>query len=238
MPTLGRAEVTIHIGDFAARLDVIVADVQNDGILGHNFLHEHACQLDFALNKLELGDAVVPFEAYDELTITPARHLAGPVPQSAVSCEAVAGAKTNLVDERHVEEVRAARGNQTLPDALLRLYMSNKELLNDAEQNRLDELLRRNQVAFSLSDDDLGRTTLVRHGIDIGSAQPIRQGSRTIPMARRDEVRTEIQRMVERGVIERASSPWASALVLVPKKDGNTRFCVNYRRFNAVTRKD
>ena len=44
--------------------------------------------------------------------------------------------------------------------------------------------------------------------------------------------------MEERNVIQRSSSPWAAPIVPVTKKDGTTRFCVNYRKLNTVTRKD
>ena len=44
--------------------------------------------------------------------------------------------------------------------------------------------------------------------------------------------------MLERGVVEPSTSPWASSIVLVRKKDGSTRFCIDYRKLNDVTRKD
>ncbi len=47
-----------------------------------------------------------------------------------------------------------------------------------------------------------------------------------------------IENMLQHGVIEPSSSPWASSIVLVHKKDGTTHFCVNYRRLNAATMKD
>lgn len=48
----------------------------------------------------------------------------------------------------------------------------------------------------------------------------------------------EVDKMLQRGVIEPCDGPWVSPIVLVSKKDGTTRFCIDYRRLNDVTRKD
>ena len=88
------------------------------------------------------------------------------------------------------------------------------------------------------STADLGRTDKLQHSIHTGDAPPVRQPVRHIPPQRQDEVLTLLQEMLERGVVEPSTSPWASPIVLVRKKDGSTRFCVDYRKLNDATRKD
>ena len=76
------------------------------------------------------------------------------------------------------------------------------------------------------------------HKIDTGDAHPIRQAARRILPHKKEEVSKLLQDMLQKDIVERSSSPWASTIVLVKKKDGSTRFCVDYRKLNSVTRKD
>ena len=91
---------------------------------------------------------------------------------------------------------------------------------------------------FASSPDDFGRNAQVQHQINTGDARPIRQRIRRIPPARRQEVSQLLQDMRCKGIIKPSTSPWASPIVLVQKKDGSIRFCVDYRELNSVTRKD
>ena len=76
------------------------------------------------------------------------------------------------------------------------------------------------------------------HTIDTGDTPPIRQRYRRLPPFKRELVEEEISRMLELGVLEPSTSAWASPLVLIPKKDGKARFCIDYRKLNGVTKKD
>ncbi|KRX79159.1 Transposon Ty3-I Gag-Pol polyprotein [Trichinella sp. T6] len=77
------------------------------------------------------------------------------------------------------------------------------------------------------------RTSLVTHRIETGEAQPIKQPPSRLPVAQRSVMERLVGQMLESGVIEPTSGPWSSPVVLVRKKDGLPRFCVDYRRLNA-----
>ncbi|GFW76646.1 hypothetical protein TNCV_4943631 [Trichonephila clavipes] len=105
------------------------------------------------------------------------------------------------------------------------------------------EKLRRKTVqefedVFSRNSSDIGHTTVTQHRIDTADHPPIKQHPRRLPFAKQEEVGTLLREMQENDIIEPSSSPWASPIVLVRKKDGSTRFCVDYRKLNDVTKKD
>ena len=74
--------------------------------------------------------------------------------------------------------------------------------------------------------------------IDTADAYPRKQRARRLPFSLRQEVARQLRSMQENRVIQPSKSPWASPVVLVKKRDGSHRFCVDYRRLNAVTKSD
>ena len=122
------------------------------------------------------------------------------------------------------------------PEKLLNLLSMASVGRNTHQQKRLSSLIGRYQDIFDMGRN--GRTNIVQHRINIGASPPIRQSARRLPLAKREEADRIIQDMEREGVIEPSNSPWASPVVLVRKKDGSTRFCVDYRQLNNVTKKD
>ncbi|ROT81123.1 hypothetical protein C7M84_000114 [Penaeus vannamei] len=90
------------------------------------------------------------------------------------------------------------------------------------------------QVDDSEGDLDLGHPGLVQHYIRTGDAVPIKHAPRRIAQCEERSV----MELEAQGVVERSGSPWSSPIVLVTKKDGTKRFCVDYRSLNNVTAKD
>lgn len=111
-----------------------------------------------------------------------------------------------------------------------------KEGTEDYHAARL--LLWKYREIFAEGERPLGKCTIVKHSIDTGDERPIKQNPRKIPYSQNNHVDQLLKEMTDQGVIEPSHSPWASPIVLVPKKDGSTRFCVDYRRLNMVTKKD
>lgn len=99
------------------------------------------------------------------------------------------------------------------------------------------ELVAEFQDTFSC-DGRIGHCRLVAHDIDTGAAAPIKQPPRRLDFHKQDKADGCIKEMLEQGVIQPSASPWASPVVLLTKPDGSTRFAIDYRRLNGVTRKD
>ena len=76
------------------------------------------------------------------------------------------------------------------------------------------------------------------HGIETGDSKPIFQYPFYISWKAREVIQKQVKEMEARGIIEKSHSPWASPVVLVKKPDGTWRFCVDYRKLNAVTTRD
>ena len=83
-----------------------------------------------------------------------------------------------------------------------------------------------------------GRTDRIQHDIKLLTSEPIRTKGYSIPYKTRSVMETEIQDMLDLGVIEPSISPYSSPVVLVPRKDGSVRFCIDFRKLNKLTEFD
>ena len=93
---------------------------------------------------------------------------------------------------------------------------------------------------FSLEPNEMGCIDTAEHTIKLltGEDEPFKERFRWIAPHEVEEVRQHIQEMLDGGAIRPSQSPWCNAVVLVRKKDGALRFCIDFRRLNARTKKD
>ena len=112
------------------------------------------------------------------------------------------------------------------------------EGLDELQSERTRRLLRNWQHIFATTDFELGCTKAVKHRIPLMDETPIRQRHHRIPPALYEEVRKSLIDMKASGVIKESSSAWASPAVLVRKRDGSLRFCIDFRKLNAKTPRD
>jgi hypothetical protein len=113
------------------------------------------------------------------------------------------------------------------------------------QKKQLDQLLIEFESVFSKDLNDLGHATIIQHKIDTGDARPNIQYKNRSTWCNQEFIEKEVARMLEAGIIEKLniddrdelarSNAWVSPVVIVQKKNGNLRFCVDYRQLNAVT---
>lgn len=109
--------------------------------------------------------------------------------------------------------------------------------LDEKALNGMNEFLFEYRDLFAWTPQDLGRNDLVTYRIITENALLIKQKAyRTSPMEK-DYLENEIADMLEADVIRPSFSPWSSPVVLVKQKD-KVRFCIDYQKLNAVTKKD
>ncbi len=127
---------------------------------------------------------------------------------------------------------------QQIPTHLKEMWEASIKHLDQGDQEIFAALLVNYQDVFARCSEDLGRSNRVEHRINTGDANPIRQPPRRQPLGKREIEKNEVNKMLHRGVIEPSNSAWASPVVLIQKKDNSTRFCIDFRRLNDVTKKD
>ena len=106
------------------------------------------------------------------------------------------------------------------------------------EKAQLRQLIVECLDAFSADDNDIGNVQVTEFVIDTGDHPPLRARARQYSAAHRQAIAEEVAKCKQSGIVRPSSSPWASPVLIVKKKDNSNRMCVDFRALNSVTRKD
>ena len=106
--------------------------------------------------------------------------------------------------------------------------------LTDEQRIKLSEVISKNTFAFTL--EDLNKPCSHRKfKIEVSCDKPIRSAPYRVPESEKYFLKTEIQSMLRNNIIRPSRSPWASPVLIVPKKNGSKRLCTDFRNVNKIT---
>lgn len=134
--------------------------------------------------------------------------------------------------------IRQLTKTSKMPDHICDMYQRSIDSLSVTQADMLKRVLIQYADVFSSHPLDLGCYTGLEHVIDTGDAMPVKQRMRRTPAAFQTEEEEHLKKLLDMGVIEPSNSEWSSPPVLIRKKSGAVRYCLDYRSLNKVTVKD
>ena len=147
------------------------------------------------------------------------------------------------VNNLHSEKIKLPVGesneqfNTEVAAHLKKLYEESTLNLVYRHKQAVKQLFNDYEDIFAKSSADYGQTSICKHEIDTGDERPVRQRARRLVRAHIPEVQQQVRDYHEQGVISPSESEWASNVLLVRKKTGEYRMCIDYRELNAKTKK-
>lgn len=117
------------------------------------------------------------------------------------------------------------------------IFIHSYDNLTDSQKLIADNVISQFK-SISTEVKGLGRTHLIAHRIDTGDAQPIRQRYYRMSPEKQKILVEQVDEMLSLDVVEPCESAWSSPVLIVNKKNGQPRFCLDSRKLNAVTKKD
>ena len=147
---------------------------------------------------------------------------------------------TNLFSAKQTKEQSTLTETERQDLFLEKLDLSGLEAWPQEQAEQARSLLKEYHNIFSLEKCDMGHTNATKHKIVLKDPDtpPFKEHFHRIPPPQLDKVREHLKLMLDAGVIRPSNSPWCNAVVLVRKKDGSLRFCIDFRKLNSLSVKD
>ena len=167
-----------------------------------------------------------------------------PIDISEIMTETSTEPSPIVIEEDNVTEVLQEQEKKKFITSPADIDIHQKVELQDADvseehQNAFKDLCNEFKDIFSVDLSDIGKTPLVAMEIDTGDSPPITHKPYTLPLKHAEWVQKELEILEKAGVIVRSVSPWASPMVVVPKRTApreppKRRLCVDYRAINSL----
>lgn len=188
-----------------------------------------SCRVANGQMSESVGECHVPFSLRDQFRIVPVLVMLE-VPHMLILGADFWKLMGVVPDLRHNEWHFS-----NLPETICTIaHLTGATVLSDLQKARLNAVVERNKTLMGTS---LGRTNVTEHHI-VCHAAPIKQRYYPVSPVMQTHINRELDEMINLGVVEKSKSPWSSPILLVKKKDGSYRFCVDFRKLNAVTERD
>ena len=137
--------------------------------------------------------------------------------------------KVQSVTEANLTEIKDQLSKNKFTDQI-----SSSEPSENSDE--VTALIFKNADIFAANDADLGHTDTVKMKIDTGDHQPIKLRPYRTPLNNRKTIDKVVDEMMDAKIIYRSKSPWSFPVVIVDKKDGSKRFCIDFRKLNKITK--
>ena len=261
----GACSLEVVLDVYPVAIRVQVADIAEEAVLGTDVLRQFKGHWDWDTGRLVFASYTPPYRVRrtkgPSIAASPIRALRGTVEgyigQVEKQDEEIQGTEVLQDDgwvelptlglapmeliagvREDIEEPPREDGPDGTPGHLTDLCELGGSRLSQTLQEQLQGLLCEYRDIFSQGEHDMGKTDTEVHRIPTGDARPVRLQPRRVPLAYQQDVEDQIQQFLDLGIVEDCQSPWAAPLVIVKKKDGSNRVCIDYRELNNVTQKD
>jgi hypothetical protein len=140
-------------------------------------------------------------------------------------------------NEYRLRCMRSHNGSKMKLDKIISYFKPDLDRLHGKDRENMLKILEEYSDVFSEGKFDIGLAVDAVHRIETEDALPISCNPRRIPIGVEDKVDELVEQLLQHKIIRPSASPWNAPIVVVAKKDGDIRMCVDYRKLNAITKR-